>query len=51
MYDVALFPTHVGVNRKARILRVVPRAFPHACGGEPVALGGANSEDDFSPRM
>ena len=32
----AVFPTHVGVNRKVQVAEKADARIPHACGGEPI---------------
>ncbi len=50
MSYVAVFPTHVGVDRTACPRRPRPRRFPHARGGGPLGLYETIEEAAFSPR-
>ena len=46
-----VFPTHVGVYRKAYFGCVTFISFPHACGGVPIYHMVLKLVVGFSPRM
>ena len=48
---VLVFPTHVGVNRVARVVNAQTPRVPHACGGEPEDSSLRFFSVACSPRM
>ncbi len=46
-----VFPTYVGVNRGASLLRNLSARVPHVCGGEPRYVRLKMTPTTCSPRM
>ncbi len=46
-----VFPTHVGVYRKANLIFLHISRIPHACGGVPEKEMGTVKITEYSPRM